>query len=87
MDYSYSGAAEFPDIKSPTYRSAVGFMDTRVDLDKKIKPTDEKYLASLSIMAAKLSYENETRIQKIIRDHWNVRFLLSFFPFSWSFRS
>nr|XP_010943092.1 uncharacterized protein LOC105060914 isoform X1 [Elaeis guineensis] len=69
------GHAVFPDNKSSSYMSAVGLIDTRVDLDKKIKPTDEKYLAALSIMAAKLSYENETRIKNIVRDHWNMEFV------------
>ncbi|URE43537.1 Lipase (class 3) [Musa troglodytarum] len=70
-----TGRVVFPKKGSSTYRSVVGLGDTRVELDRKIKPTDKKYHAALSIMAAKLAYENESCIQRIVRYHWNMEFL------------
>lgn len=64
-----------PNKKSKTYRSAIGLFDTRIELDKTIKPTDGKYHAALSIMAAKLAYENEPCIQSVVQEHWNVKIL------------
>lgn len=61
-----------PDKTKSTYRSAIGLIDTRVDLDKKIKTGDSRYNAALSIMAAKLAYENEASIETIVTHHWKV---------------
>ncbi|XP_073010368.1 triacylglycerol lipase OBL1 [Typha latifolia] len=69
------GNVAIPDKTSSNYRSSIGLIDTRVDLDKKIKPSDSKYHASLSIMAAKLAYENEACIQTIIHNNWQMTFL------------
>ncbi|KAG2666330.1 hypothetical protein I3760_15G053600 [Carya illinoinensis] len=53
---------------SATFTSVVGHLDQRVKLDKNIKPTnDKKYKKSLSMMACKLSYENEAFVQTIIK--------------------
>lgn len=46
-------------------------------MDKKIKPSDDKYHAALSIMAAKLAYENELCIKSIVKNNWKVKFFLS----------
>ncbi|PON94204.1 Fungal lipase-like domain containing protein [Trema orientale] len=55
--------------------SIVGNLDWRVELDKNIKPQDEKYNGSLSIMASKLSYENQQFIQNVVQNHWKMQFL------------
>ncbi|EXC32848.1 hypothetical protein L484_009548 [Morus notabilis] len=55
--------------------SILGHLDWRVELDKNIEPNDEKYKGSLSMMAAKLAYENEYFITRIVQNHWKMRFL------------
>ncbi|KAJ6878752.1 hypothetical protein NC652_032329 [Populus alba x Populus x berolinensis] len=67
-----------PDESSATFRSAVGHCDWRVELDKSSKPEEIKYNSSLSLMAAKLSYENKAFIETIVKDHWNMEFLGSY---------
>ncbi|XP_042425807.1 triacylglycerol lipase OBL1-like isoform X1 [Zingiber officinale] len=71
----FTGKLVFPEKNSSSYRSAVGLIDTRVELDKKIKPSDDKYHAALSIMAAKLAYENELCIKSIVKNNWKMEFL------------
>lgn len=68
-----SGEVSIPKSTSKNYRSAIGLCDTRVELSKEIKPNDKKYHAALSIMAAKLAYENEPSIQCVVKEHWNVK--------------
>ena len=65
-----------PDSRSATYRSLIGNLDTRVDLDKNIKANDKRYGAALSIMAAKLSYENEAFARSVVKNHWQVTMFL-----------
>nr|CAD1827026.1 unnamed protein product [Ananas comosus var. bracteatus] len=72
------GKIRMPDKTKSTYRSAIGLIDTRVDLDKKIKTSDSRYNAALSIMAAKLAYENEASIETIVTHHWKMKFLGSY---------
>ncbi len=61
-----------PDKSSINYRSCIGLLDTRIDLDEKIKPEDRNYHAALSIMAAKLAYENELVVRTVVQNHWQV---------------
>lgn len=61
-----------PNRSSAKFTSVVGNLDQRVELDKRISYGNRKYNASLSIMASKLSYENEAFVKTIIKDHWNV---------------
>lgn len=62
-----------PDRSSATFTSVVGYSDIRVELDAQVKPNDDsRYYASLSLMAAKLVYENNAFISNIVKNHWNV---------------
>lgn len=68
----FLGKLVFPEKKSSAYRSSIGLVDTRIELDQRITPSDDKYLAALSIMAAKLAYENELSIRSIVKNNWEV---------------
>ncbi|GMP44055.1 hypothetical protein CsSME_00013159 [Camellia sinensis var. sinensis] len=70
-----------PGRSSATFTSVLANLDARVELDKSITTNESsKYGASLSIMASKLSYENEAFVQTIVTDHWKMEFL-GFFNF------
>ncbi|KAJ7966609.1 Lipase [Quillaja saponaria] len=74
------GKLVWPDRLTETFRSVTGISDTRVELDKSITHDDTRYRVSLSMMAAKLSYENEAFVGTTVRNHWNMD-LLGFFNF------
>ncbi|KAL4649619.1 hypothetical protein ACB092_01G027200 [Castanea dentata] len=71
----FTGKMVSPNRSSAKFRSVLANLDQRVELDKRISYGDKKYNASLSIMASKLSYENEAFVKTIIKDHWNMEFL------------
>ncbi|CAD6259237.1 unnamed protein product [Miscanthus lutarioriparius] len=72
VDNVLHGRMEYPDRSSPTYRSVMGLIDRRVDLDRSIKPTDSRFDAALCVMASKLAYENEAFIRDVVTSHWQM---------------
>ncbi|TXG52423.1 hypothetical protein EZV62_021592 [Acer yangbiense] len=83
----FTGKVVKPDRSSEKFMSVVGFTDKRVELDRKIKPINKrKYYTSLSLMAAKISYENQAFIKSIVKDHWKVNGTLGVLQFlEWGF--
>nr|XP_027093110.1 uncharacterized protein LOC113713555 [Coffea arabica] len=75
-----TGKVVTPDRSAATFRSILANLDTRVDLDGRIKANDKRYDAALSMMAAKLAYENEAFSRTVVTDHWQMEFL-GFFNF------
>ncbi|KAJ4718921.1 Lipase [Melia azedarach] len=69
------GKLVLPDTSSPTFTSILGNIDTRFELDPKIEPNNRRYYASLSLMAAKLAYENKPFIETTIKDLWHMESL------------
>lgn len=61
-----------PDSHSAEFSSMIGLVDSRRELDSKILAGDERYYAALSIMASKLSYENNKHIENVVNNHWKV---------------
>ncbi|KAL9683401.1 hypothetical protein QQ045_015223 [Rhodiola kirilowii] len=68
------GRVEWPNRYSPNYTSLIGNLDPRRDLDSKIRPGDHGYNSELSIMAAKVAYENESYIEETVTQHWKMAF-------------
>ncbi|XP_047325178.1 triacylglycerol lipase OBL1-like [Impatiens glandulifera] len=64
-----------PDPSSAEFSSIIAFIDPRVKLDKNIENTDNLYKPALSLMAAKLSYENEASIQNVVQNVWKMEYL------------
>ncbi|PHU01205.1 hypothetical protein BC332_30992, partial [Capsicum chinense] len=64
-----------PEKSSEKFMSMIGNLDMRVELDKTIKFGDRRYSPHISIMAAKLSYENEAVNRTVIQHHWQMHFL------------
>ncbi|KAM0968395.1 hypothetical protein PS1_016973 [Malus domestica] len=56
-------------------RSVLGNLDRRVELDDNIKPGNTRYEGALSMMAAKMSYENQVLIKTIVTGHWKMKFI------------
>ncbi|CAI9115783.1 OLC1v1016776C2 [Oldenlandia corymbosa var. corymbosa] len=70
-----TGNVVTPDGSSATFRSLIGSLDTRVELEANIRVNDEGYGPALSVMAAKIAYENEAFITTVVRDHWKMEYL------------
>ncbi|KAL8546310.1 hypothetical protein ACS0TY_006142 [Phlomoides rotata] len=68
----------YPDSTSANFSSMIGLVDTRTELDSSITTDDIRYYPALSIMASKLSYENNKHIQKVVNDHWKMELLGAF---------
>ncbi|XP_010415010.1 PREDICTED: uncharacterized protein LOC104701078 [Camelina sativa] len=71
------GRFMWPEKTSATFASINGNLDQRVDLGlgRSIEIGDERYKPLLSIMASKLSYENENCIRSVLQDHWQMDLL------------
>ncbi|KAM7278348.1 hypothetical protein ACFE04_005482 [Oxalis oulophora] len=63
-----------PEKTSATYRSTIGNLDTRIELEKWKEDdlNEDKHKGLLSFMASKLSYENEAFVKSVVEDHWEV---------------
>ncbi|PIA56482.1 hypothetical protein AQUCO_00700663v1 [Aquilegia coerulea] len=72
------GKLVMPDSTSVTFRSTIGNIDKRVELDKNIQYGDSRYYGALSIMASKISYENEAFIKNTVTNEWKMEFLGSY---------
>jgi hypothetical protein len=77
VSIKFIGNLRMPEKESERFVSALGHLDTRVDLVKNIRPGDTKYFGLLSAMASKLSYENRAFIRKFAQDQWKVTLLWS----------
>ncbi|KAJ9559967.1 hypothetical protein OSB04_005127 [Centaurea solstitialis] len=62
---------------SEKFVSMIGQIDTRLELDVSVKKGDGRYKPSLSIMAAKLCYENEAFVKAAVQDQLKVMILFS----------
>ncbi|XP_058217253.1 triacylglycerol lipase OBL1-like [Rhododendron vialii] len=63
-------------VRIAKFVSVLGcIIGTRVELDKNIETTDNRYGAALSIMASKLAYEHQAFGQSVIIDHWKMEVL------------
>lgn len=69
---------KIPNTSSAEYLSMIGHLDSRVTLDRSIKPGDVNYFGALCMMASKLSYENEAHVAQIVKDVWKVLQFLIF---------
>ncbi|CAI9777464.1 unnamed protein product [Fraxinus pennsylvanica] len=72
------GQVIYPEKTARSFMSIVGHVDNRRELDDKIKQGDKRYYASLSMMAAKVSYENKAYIESTVMDYWKMDFLGSY---------
>ncbi|XP_062101983.1 triacylglycerol lipase OBL1-like [Humulus lupulus] len=69
------GRVVIPVRKSADFKSVIGNVDWRLGLDPEIKHGDPRYNAALSIMASKISYENQPLIQNTVTHHWKMEFV------------
>ncbi|XP_031498186.1 triacylglycerol lipase OBL1-like [Nymphaea colorata] len=71
------GNTVIPDKESPNFRTMLGHMDSRTDLgDHYYKGSgDSMSQASLSIMAAKIAYENAAFIRNVVSEQWKMEFV------------
>ncbi|CAN1274069.1 Triacylglycerol lipase OBL1 [Linum perenne] len=65
---------KWPERSSAEFRSLIGNLDLRVEMEKNIRPGHRRYKAVLSLMAAKLSYENDAFAKSVVEDRWNMEF-------------
>ncbi|KAK8579981.1 hypothetical protein V6N13_143124 [Hibiscus sabdariffa] len=70
-----TGRIVWPKRSSATFTSCIGNTDSRTELDQNIRAGDAKYKASLSIMASKISYENEAFIETKVTQLWKMKFV------------
>lgn len=61
-----------PDKNSACFKSCIGHLDKRMEIDSSIKPEDERYNWALSMLASKAAYENKAYIKNTVKNHWKV---------------
>lgn len=78
-----------PQRDSETFRSAIGYLDPRLDLDKReitvlngdcnsgtaIIQAGSRYCAEVCVMASKLAYENELFVRNVVTKRWKMHFV------------
>eukprot|EP00253_Pinus_taeda_P002702 PITA_02702 len=78
-----------PQRNSETFRSVIGHLDPRLDLDKReitvlngdcnsgtsLIQVGSKYCADVCVMASKLAYENELFIRNVVTKRWKMHFV------------
>ncbi|KAK9714658.1 hypothetical protein RND81_06G110200 [Saponaria officinalis] len=69
------GKVKMPKRTSETYKSMIGCLDTRLDLEPNIHLGHPKYQPALSLMASKISYENSSFIQNVVQNHWKMKLI------------
>ncbi|KAM6564326.1 hypothetical protein CsatB_024324 [Cannabis sativa] len=69
------GKVVIPERGSASFKSVIANLEWRVRLDPSIKHGDPRYNAALSIMASKISYENQPFIQNVLTHNWKMEFL------------
>ncbi|CAL1396052.1 unnamed protein product [Linum trigynum] len=70
-----NGKVVWPERSSAEFTSLIGNLDRRVEMDKNVRPGHRRYKAVLSLMAAKLSYENEAFVKSVVQDRWKMEFI------------
>ncbi|XP_010549231.1 PREDICTED: uncharacterized protein LOC104820486 [Tarenaya hassleriana] len=70
-----TGKVVWPKESSATYTSFIGSSDRRVELDAKMNVGSEEYKSMLSLMAAKVAYENQAFTTSTVRNHWKMEYL------------
>lgn len=73
-----AGKVVKPDDSPEKFMTFIGELDKRVKLDSNIRKGDGRYNPSLSMMAAKLCYENEDFVKVTVQDHLKVSINLIF---------
>ncbi|KAL5579692.1 hypothetical protein UlMin_012134 [Ulmus minor] len=76
------GTMEIPTRGSDTFISAIGFCDSRIDLLNKKNSLvaistemPNRAIVDLCIMSAKLVYENDRVVKKVVNNRWNMHFV------------
>ncbi|KVH98355.1 uncharacterized protein LOC112510912 [Cynara cardunculus var. scolymus] len=64
-----------PEESSEKFMSVAGELDRRLKLDASIRKGDGRYNPSVSMMAAKFSYENEAFVKAAVQDHLKMVFI------------
>ncbi|GMI90639.1 hypothetical protein like AT5G42930 [Hibiscus trionum] len=70
-----TGKIVWPLRSSATFTSCIGNTDIRSALDQNIKANDAKYKAAMSVMASKISYENQAFIETKVNQLWKMKFV------------
>ncbi|XP_022773947.1 uncharacterized protein LOC111316203 [Durio zibethinus] len=69
------GKNVIPDREAANYLSFVGYVDTRMELDRNIKYGDGMYYPALSMMACKAVYNNAAYTEALVDGHWKMEHL------------